>query len=192
MKICVFGASGRKLAQAYFDEAEALGRAIGRGGHTLVFGAGDSGLMGSCARGAAAEGAEIIGVAPRFFDEPGVLYPFCSRMIFTDTMRERKAIMEDEGEAFIVMPGGIGTMEEFFEVLTLRQLGRHDKPIALLNTCGYFDALRAMLEQTARERFMSESCLSLYAFCPDAESALAAVTAPRERSAPRTIADYAK
>ena len=192
MKICVFGASGRELAQAYFEAAEALGRAIGRGGHSLVFGAGDSGLMGACARGAAAEGAEIIGVAPRFFDEPGVLYPACSRMIFTETMRERKAIMEEEGEGFIVMPGGIGTMEEFFEVLTLRQLGRHDKAIALLNTCGYFDALQALLEQAARQRFMSESCLSLCALCPDAGSALAAVTAPREAAQPRSIGEYTK
>lgn len=192
MKICVFGASGRELAQAYFDAAEALGRALGRGGHTLVFGAGDSGLMGACARGAAAEGAEILGVAPRFFDEPGVLFRGCSRLLLTDTMRERKAIMEDESEAFIVMPGGIGTLEEFFEVLTLRQLGRHDKPIALLNTCGYFDALQKMLEKTARERFMGESCLSLYALCPDAETALRFVTAPHAPASSRTMADYAK
>lgn len=192
MRICVFGASGSELAQAYFDAAEALGRAIGRGGHTLVFGAGNTGLMGACARGAAAEGAEILGVAPRFFDEPGVLYPGCTRLILTETMRERKAIMEDEGDAFLVMPGGIGTLEEFFEVLTLKQLGRHDKPIALLNTCGCYDALRALLEQAARERFMGESCLALCVFCPDPEAALAAVTAPQEHTRKRSIADYTK
>ena len=192
MKICVFGASGSELAQAYFDEAEALGRAIGRGGHTLVFGAGERGLMGACARGAAAEGAEIVGVAPRFFDEPGVLYQGCSRLLFTETMRERKALMEDEAEAFIVMPGGIGTLEEFFEVLTLRSLGQLDKPIALLNTRGYYSALQELLERAAHERFLGESALSLFTLCPDAESALRAVTAPREAAAPRTIADYGK
>lgn len=191
MKICVFGASGSELKQAYFDAAAELGRALGRGRHTLVFGAGDSGLMGACARAAAAEGAEIIGVAPRFFDEPGVLFQRCSRLLLTETMRERKALMEDLGEAFIVMPGGIGTLEEFFEVLTLKQLGRHEKPIALLNTCGCYNALRALLEQAARERFMGESCLSLYAVCPDAEAALRAVTAPQTQTA-RSLRDYAK
>ncbi len=172
MKICVFGASGHELKQPYFDAAAELGRALGLGGHTLVFGAGDRGLMGACARGAAETGAEIIGVAPRFFDEPGILFQSCTRLILTETMRERKALMEELGEAFIVMPGGIGTLEEFFEVLTLKQLGRHDKPIALLNTCGCYDALRTLLEQAARERFMGESCLSLYALCPDAGTPL--------------------
>ena len=189
MKICVFGASGSELRQDYFDAAAALGRALALQGHSLVFGAGDSGLMGACARAAAGEGAEIIGVAPRFFDEPGVLYPHCTRLILTETMRERKALMEELGEAFLVMPGGIGTLEEFFEVLTLRQLGRHDKPIALLNTCGCYDALYALLEELARERFLGESCLSLLTLCPDAESALRAVTAPRQ-TVRRSIADY--
>ena len=147
--------------------------------------------MGACARAAAAEGAEIVGVAPRFFDEPGVLYRESGTLLFTETMRERKAQMEELAEAFVVMPGGIGTMEEFFEVLTLRQLGRHDKPIALLNACGYYDALRALLEQAAREHFMGESCLSLCVFCPDAEAALRAVTAPQSHTA-RSLRDYAR
>ncbi len=192
MKICVFGASGKELDQEYFDAAEELGRLLGEGGHTLVFGAGDSGLMGSCARGAAAAGAEIIGIAPRFFDEPGVLYPHCSHLVLTETMRERKALMEDEGEAFIVLPGGIGTLEEFFEVLTLRQLGRLDKPIVLLNTRGYFDLLRALLEKGAAEGFLGESCLALCVLCPDPASALAAACAPREASPERTLADYGR
>ena len=191
MRICVFGASGNELEQTYFDAAAALGRALARDGHTLVFGGGAGGLMGACARAAAAEGAEIVGVAPRFFDEPGVLYRGSGTLLFTETMRERKAQMEELAEAFVVMPGGIGTMEEFFEVLTLRQLGRHDKPIALLNACGYYDALRALLEQAARERFMGESCLSLCVFCPDAEAALRAVTAPQSHPA-RSLRDYGK
>ena len=191
MRICVFGASGSELERCYFDAAAALGRALARNGHTLVFGGGASGLMGACARAAAAEGAEIVGVAPRFFDEPGVLYRESGTLLFTETMRERKAKMEELAEAFLVMPGGIGTMEEFFEVLTLRQLGRHDKPIVLLNTKGYYDALRELLRQAARERFMGESCLSLCAFCPDADGALHAATAPQSHTA-RGIRDYAR
>ena len=192
MKICVFGASGSELDREYFEAAEELGRLLGRGGHTLVFGAGDRGLMGACARGAAAEGAEILGIAPRFFDEPGVLYQGCTRLILTETMRERKALMEDEAEAFIVMPGGIGTLEEFFEVLTLKQLGCHFKPIALLNTRAYFDALHALLTQGAKERFLGESCLSFYALCPDPAAALAHVTAPCAPGPVRTLEDYTK
>ncbi|MBQ6465347.1 MAG: TIGR00730 family Rossman fold protein [Oscillospiraceae bacterium] len=191
MKICVFGASGHELDRAYFDAAAELGRLLGRQGHTLVFGAGDRGLMGACAHAAAAEGAEIIGVAPRFFDEPGILYQSCSRLILTETMRERKALMEELAEAFIVMPGGIGTLEEFFEVLTLRQLGRHSKPIALLNTCGCYDALLTLLQRTARERFMSADCLSLFALCPDPSSALAYALQPQE-PVRRSLRDYTK
>ena len=130
MKICIYGASGDELAQEYFDAAQSLGRLIAEGGHSLVFGGGSRGLMGACARGALSRGGEIVGVAPRFFDEPGILFPGCSRFVFTETMRERKAVMEDLADAFVVLPGGIGTFEEFLETLTLKQLGRHDKPIA--------------------------------------------------------------
>ena len=87
-------------------------------------------------------------------------------------MRERKAIMEEESEAFLVLPGGIGTLEEFFETLTLKQLGLHGKPIALLNTLGYYDALRQLLEQAAEGGFMSRGCLALCALCDAPEEAL--------------------
>ena len=149
MKLCIYGASGERLDARYFEAARDFGRLLGQHGHSLIFGGGAHGLMGACAEGAAETGAEIIGVAPRFFDEPGVLFPRCTRFVWTDTMRERKAIMEEESEAFLVLPGGIGTLEEFFETLTLKQLGLHGKPIALLNTLGYYDALRQLLEQAA-------------------------------------------
>ena len=112
MKICVFGASSRDLAQVYYDEAFVLGAELARRGHKIVFGGGTSGLMGAAARGAQSEGGYLIGVAPRFFDEPGVLHK-CDEMIFTETMGERKKTMEDLADAFVVLPGGIGTFEEF-------------------------------------------------------------------------------
>ncbi|MEI3101738.1 MAG: LOG family protein [Oscillospiraceae bacterium] len=90
-----------------------------------------------------------MGIAPRFFDEPGILLKDYGQLIFTETMSERKTLMEDKAEAFIALPGGIGTYEEFFETLTLKQLGRHSKPMALLNTLGYFDPMVEMLEKTA-------------------------------------------
>ena len=193
MNICVFGASGSELDQKYFDDAHAFGALLAAGGHTLVFGGGCRGLMGACARGAAELGGEIIGIAPRFFDEPGILFDGCTRFVFTETMRERKTAMEQESDAFLVMPGGIGTLEEFFETLTLKQLGQHGKPIALLNTLGYFDALRVLLEQAAEGGFMSRRCLALCAFCTAPGDALDHVeAAPPLTGGLTRLEDYTK
>ena len=172
MNICIYGASSRKLAQEYYDAAEALGALMTRQGHTLVFGGGQEGIMGAVARGAHAHGGKIIGIAPRFFDQPGILFADCTEFIYTDTMRERKALMEEHSEAFIVLPGGIGTYEEFFEMLTLKQLGRHNKPMVMLNTRGYYDPMAAMLQNTVDEGFMSADCLELYGVCNTPEEAL--------------------
>ena len=169
MKICVFGASSRDLAQVYYDEAFVLGAELARRGHKIVFGGGTSGLMGAAARGAQSEGGYLIGVAPRFFDEPGVLHE-CDEMIFTETMGERKKTMEDLADAFVVLPGGIGTFEEFFEALTLKQLGRHAKAMAILNTNGYYDAMEAMLERAVREEFLTPDGKALYAVFTDAKA----------------------
>ena len=167
MKICVFGASSRDLEQGYFDEAFALGAELARRGHTIVFGGGASGLMGATARGAKSRGGRLIGIAPKFFDEPGILDKDCDEMIFTETMSERKKAMEDMSEAFITLPGGIGTFEEFFEALTLKQLGRHAKAMAVLNTLGYYDALEAMVQRSVDERFLTADGKDLYAMFTD-------------------------
>ena len=162
MKICVFAASSRTIDCSYVDEAFALGAELAGRGHSIVFGGGTSGLMGAVARGAFSAGGGIIGVAPRFFDEPGILYEHCTEMLFTETMSERKKLMEDMSDAFITLPGGIGTSEEFFEALTLKQLGRHAKAMAVLNTRGYYDAMDAMLRRAVAERFLSEDGYALY------------------------------
>lgn len=172
MRICVYGASGNHLDPAYFEAARQLGRILARDGHTLVFGGGASGLMGACAEGAEEGGGEIIGIAPRFFDEPGILFPRCSRFLYTETMAQRKTAMFEESEAFIALPGGIGTFEEYFETLTLKQLGRHGKPMALLNTLDYYAPLSAMLERAAEDGFLSRRCFSLFALCDTPEEAL--------------------
>ena len=193
MNICVYGASGDKLDKIYFDAAYELGRLMALGGHRLIFGGGAGGLMGACARGAAEAGGGITGIAPRFFDEPGVLFGRCSHFIYTDTMRERKQLMEEQSEAFIALPGGIGTFEEFFETLTLKQLGRHTKPMALLNTLGYYDPMLAMLEKAAEDGFMSRGCFKLFASCPEPAEALAHVqTAETISGSIKRLADYTK
>lgn len=167
MKICVFGASSRELAQGYYDAAFELGAELARRGHELVFGGGTSGLMGAAARGVTSVGGRLTGVAPRFFDEPGILYEGCTEMIFTETMSERKKTMEDMSDAFVTLPGGIGTFEEFFEALTLKQLGRHAKAMAVLNTLGYYDALEAMVQRAVDERFLTADGKDLYAMFTD-------------------------
>ena len=160
-RICLYGASSETLADAYYAAAHTIGEGLAANGIGLVFGGGATGLMGAAARGADSKGGEIIGVAPKFFDEEGVLYQNCTRFIFTETMRERKQTMEDLADGFIVTPGGIGTLEEFFEIFTLRQLGRHDKPIYILNVNGYYDQLLAFLNHMVEEDFMKPHCLDL-------------------------------
>ncbi len=176
MRICVFASSSDRLDRCYFHEAHALGRLLGEGGHTMIFGGGASGLMGECARGTLESGGEVIGIAPRFFDQPGVLLDSCSRLIFTDTMAERKTAMEEEAEGFLILPGGIGTMEEFFEVLTQRQLGLHAKPMALLNTDGVYAPLHAMLRRMAESGFAGHEVPALVTLCDTPEEALRALT----------------
>lgn len=164
MNICVFGASSDSIAKEYFDAAEEFGRCLGLAGHTLVFGGGNSGLMGAAARGALSAGAGIIGIAPSYFDKPGVLFEQCTEFIYTETMSERKTLMTRKSDAFAVLPGGMGTYDELFEILTLRQLGRMPKPVAVLNTRSYFNELRALLEKIAAEGFMDSCCLDFCGF----------------------------
>jgi uncharacterized protein (TIGR00730 family) len=163
MTICVFGASSSELERVYYEEAFELGAEIARRGHTMVFGGGTSGLMGAAARGAASENGKMTGVAPRFFDEPGIIFEGCTELIFTETMGERKKLMEDVSDAFVTLPGGIGTFEEFFEVLTLKQLGRHAKAMAMLDTNGYYSALDAMMRRSVAEKFTPTDGYGLYA-----------------------------
>ena len=162
MNICVYGASSAKLKEEYIKAGEELGRLLAARGHTLVFGGGANGLMGAVARGASEKGGKIIGVAPSFFNVDGILFEGCTEFIYTDTMRQRKEKMEQLSDAFIMTPGGIGTFEEFFEILTLKQLSRHNKPIAVLNTEDYFDCLLDQLDTTVDEEFMTKLSLSLF------------------------------
>lgn len=162
MDICVYGASSNDIDRAFLDAGEALGLRMAQRGHGLVFGGGAQGMMGATARGIHAGGGHSIGVAPTFFQVDGVLYDHCTEFIPTETMRQRKQIMEERADAFVMTPGGIGTFEEFFEILTLKQLGRHNKPIAVLNTGGYYDNMEAMMRTAIAGHFMKPACLALY------------------------------
>lgn len=162
MNICLYGASSSAIAKAYVNPTEELGAKIAERGHTLIYGGGAAGLMGAAARGAYSRGGEIIGVVPSFLNVDGVLFDNCTELIFTETMRERKALMEQKSDAFIMTPGGVGTFDEFFEILTLKQLGRHSKPIAIFNINGYFDSLIAQLENAVHKQFMNPEIFELF------------------------------
>lgn len=167
MKICVYGASSNDIDAKYIFAGEDFGRAMANAGHGMVFGGGANGMMGAAARGMTSCGGEIIGVVPKFFDVDGMLYDKCTEMIYTDTMRERKQIMEEKSDAFVMLPGGIGTFDEFFEILTLRQVGRHAKAIGVLNVSGYYDDILNMLTKAVSEKFMTQSTIDLFVVSED-------------------------
>ena len=172
MNICLYGASSPELAPAYFDAAQEFGRLLAAHGHTLVYGGGAQGVMGAAARGAADAGGTVIGIAPSFLQVDGILFDRCTELILTETMAERKAAMIARADAFVMAPGGFGTFEEFFEVLTLKQLGRHNPAIAILNTDGYYNQLQAFIRTAVDQRFIRPICLQIYALCGSPAEAL--------------------
>lgn len=169
MEICVFGAASKTIDEKYLIAVENMGEFLAKRGHNLVFGGGCTGSMGAAAKGFKKGNGKIHGVVPEFFKED--LSEFvnwnCDEITLTETMRERKGVMEDLADAFIITPGGIGTFEEYFEVLTLKQLGRHRKPIAIFNVDGYYDALEAAMDKSIEEGFIKENCRVLYEFFED-------------------------
>ena len=182
MNICLYGASSDQIHSKYIQKTEQLGAALAGAGHTMGYGGGGAGLMGAAARGVKSAGGTVIGVVPRFLQVDGILYDGCDEMIYTETMRERKKIMEEKAQAFVVTPGGIGTYEEFFEIYTLKQLGRHSKPIIIYNINGYYDGMLSMLKQTVKEGFMREKSLTLYTVANTPEQVLEQLTVDAEQT----------
>ena len=172
MNICVFGASSDDISKSYMDIVYDLGMKLAERGHSLIFGAGAQGLMGACARGTKTAGGKITGIAPAYFNADGILYDKCTELIFTESMRERKYTMEEMSDAFIMVPGGVGTFEEFFEVLTLKQLGRHGKAIVIYNINNYFDSFVNMLDECAAKGFMQGATNEIYEVMTDADAVL--------------------
>lgn len=172
MNICVYGASSNIIDTVYIEACENLGKKMAQRGHTLVFGAGDGGVMGASARGEYAGGGKIIGIAPSFFDVDGMIFEHCTELIRPETMRERKKMLEEMSDAFIMGPGGIGTFDEFFEILTLKQLSRHTKAIAIFNVNHYFDDLLNMIKKGIECDFIREECRELYKVFDNADDML--------------------
>lgn len=154
MHITLYSASSGQVPEAYMAAARELGRLIAGAGHTLVNGAGRTGLMGASAEACLKHGGEAIGVIPRFMVEQGWQHNGMTRLIVTDDMHSRKERMAELSDACIALPGGVGTLEELLEIITWKQLGLYLKPIVVLNTNGYFDALLAQLRRAVDESFM--------------------------------------
>ena len=165
MNITLYGSASNLIDRAYIDGVEELGRAIAKRGHTMVFGAGSTGLMGAAARGVAAERGHIIGVTPHFMHTLEPVSELCTELIATETMAERKLLMEEKADAFVIVPGGVGTLDEFYQILTLRVLGRMEKPIILYNTNGFWNSTLAVIKEGVDKGFISPDALMDFALC---------------------------
>jgi len=160
--ICVFSSSSDAVAPEYFEAAREVGAWIARKRMTLVYGGGKIGLMGAVAAAVHRHGGHVVGVIPRYLRKQEVAYEAADELIISKDLRERKAIMEKRADAFVALPGGFGTLEEMLEILTLKQLGQHAKPVVFLNTSDFFRPLLGLFEQLYRERFTRPEHRELY------------------------------
>ena len=173
--VCVYCGSRFGAMPAYSQAAETFGTLLANEGWRLVYGAGDVGLMGAVARAAQAAGGETFGVIPTHLLNREVGKTDLTSFVVTETMHERKKVMIMNADAVVVLPGGPGSLDEFFEALTWRQLGLHDKPILVMNVDGYWDKLRALLDQTADQGFADVSLLEFVTWVDTPEAAMAAL-----------------
>lgn len=161
--ICVYCGSRSGADPRWAEQARIVGRWIADHGGQLVYGGGRNGLMGILADTTLQAGGRVVGVIPRALVEREFAHRDCTELHVVETMHERKRIMADRADAFLALPGGIGTLEEFFEVWTWRQLGYHNKPVGLLNHAGYYEALLKFLEHGVAEQFMGTWQMELIA-----------------------------
>jgi uncharacterized protein (TIGR00730 family) len=162
-RICVFAGSSSGRAPAYLAAARLLGATLAHRGIGIVYGGAKVGLMGAMADAALAAGGEVIGVIPEALVAKEVAHTGLTKLHVVNSMHERKALMASLSDAFVALPGGWGTLEEFFEVLTWAQLGLHAKPCGLLNVSGYFDGMLRFLEHSVGEAFVRREYLSMIA-----------------------------
>lgn len=173
MNVCVFCGSGGGVRDGYARAASELGRALGDGGHRLVYGGARSGLMGAVADAALAGGAEVTGVLPQPLFGRELAHPGLTELVVVRSMHERKAVMVERSDAFAILPGGLGTLDETFEVLSWAQLGIHAKPVGLLDVEGYFRPLLDFLDHTVEEGFLRPAHRRLLRVARDVEALLA-------------------
>ncbi|MDR3454022.1 MAG: TIGR00730 family Rossman fold protein [Rhodoferax sp.] len=159
--ICVYCGSRAGVQPEFAAAAAAVGSWIGNHGGQLVYGGGKNGLMGVVAQATLQAGGRVVGIIPKALVEKECAHHDCTELHIVDTMHERKRMMAERADAFLALPGGIGTFEEFFEVWTWRQLGYHDKPVGLLNIAGYYDKLLEFLRASVEQQFMGDWQMTL-------------------------------
>jgi uncharacterized protein (TIGR00730 family) len=160
--LCVYCGSSKKLDARYYAAADQVGRAMVENGWGLVYGGGNVGMMGSVAQAVKQAGGHVVGVIPGFMKERELAYHEAHELITVDSMRDRKRVMEERATAFLALPGGIGTLEELTEIMTLRYINRIDKPVVVYNQDGFYDDLLRFFERMTRERFKSAGMHDLF------------------------------
>lgn len=188
--VCVYCGSRPGNDPVYAEAARATGQWIGEHGGQLVYGGGRNGLMGIVAEATQAAGGRVVGIIPKALVDLEQANTHCDELHVVDTMHERKALMAERSDAFIALPGGIGTFEELFEVWTWRQLRYHDKAIGILNVAGYYDALLMFLANSVRAGFMSDAQMTLFKTDTAVEPLMRAVVqAAGVQKVPNTLED---
>lgn len=185
--LCLFCGSNRGGRPEYADAALQLGTTLAEQGLTLVYGAGKIGLMGVAADAALAAGGRVVGFIPEFLQAKEVAHLGLDEIHITETMHQRKALMAERADGFIALPGGLGTFDELFEILTWGQLSVHSKPVGLLNVAGFFDPLLAMVRHAVQEGFMREENLSLFVVADNIDDLLAGMRAYQPREADKWL-----
>jgi uncharacterized protein (TIGR00730 family) len=160
--LTVYCSSSRTVPKVYFDAAAELGAAIASHGWTLIYGGNAIGPMGHLADAVRSAGGKVVGITPRVLVDEGVADQQCQELLVTESLRQRKELMEQRGDAFLAMPGGLGTLEELFEIIVARQLHAHDKPIVLLNIDNYYAPLLAMIDHGIERQFIRPKVRRLY------------------------------
>lgn len=184
--VCVYCGSRSGTRPSYTAAAQDFGAALAEKGWRLVYGAGDVGIMGSVARAAHSAGAETFGVIPTHLIHAERGNRELTHFVITETMHERKKVMFMNADAIVMLPGGAGSLDEFFEVLTWTQIGLHKKPIVLIDVDGYWQPLQKLIEHTIAEGFADASLLSKYVLVPDVAAAVAVLEEASTRPAPVT------
>ncbi|MGE5582146.1 MAG: TIGR00730 family Rossman fold protein [Bacillota bacterium] len=160
--ICVYSSSSSEIDRTFMEAAAELGRQIAFNNDVMLFGGGMNGLMGATAKAVHGNGGKVIGIIPEALNINGVVYERCDELIVTKGMRERKALMDSRSDAFIALPGGFGTLEEILEIITLKQLQYHNKPVVILNINSFFKPLVAFFEQIITQNFAKPESRRLY------------------------------
>lgn len=175
MKVAVYCASSTQIDKRYFADGEALGKALAEHRMTVVYGAGNMGIMGAVADGALANSGEVIGVIPKFMVANNWHHKGCTQIIETEDMADRKTTIWKMSDALVVLPGGIGTLDELSEVMVLKQLGLHTKPIVIYNPNGYYDGLLQFLDKMIDEKFLHPKMRDMYRVATKVEDVVPAI-----------------